>query len=548
MNFPGPKKWLVGGLLTLFVLTALIWSLYGAILFPDPWKLTSLDLDIVLKPENGSMAVEGSADLYLEEGTSRQLVLVLPRGEMAFESLIVPETSAGTIAASGSRAVMRFPEPMVAGETVSVGFSFRNLASRMDRMQLPLGAFTVNESIAYVLSGVVAWHPLPAGGSGLVPGSTRLTVPVDWRTIANGELLHVQVGEDIRSETWSTDQAIERSFAAAAFHVANRQVGEARLGVYFPVTYAERAEQHLEALAQIVEILEGHFGPAPFLNYSIVAVEGYGYGAESQQDFLVAGSSLLFATQEQVNIALIGHETAHGWWGDHVRRSDPGGRMVTEGIAEYAAVLVVEALRGPEAATDFLRFGLPGYALHQSAADYFQITIHENDRPLMEADHHLANTKGPWFYHMLRRRVGDELFFDVLRGIVARHGGGDPISMEDIRDAFLGAAPPEARLEAFMDQWLEREGAPVLEVDWAAADGRSGPQVEVQIAQSGAPYELILEIAVDGTNGTNPHLVELTENEQTFWLASPGSPQDVRIDPQHRLLIWHEDAGYGPQP
>lgn len=66
--------------------------------------------------------------------------------------------------------------------------------------------------------------------------------------------------------------------------------------------------------------------------------------------------------------------------------------------------------------------------------------------------------------------------------------------MLDIREAFLEAAGPEARLDVFFEQWLEREGAPVVDMTWTAKDGDVS-KVEGLLSQSGDPYHLVLEIA-----------------------------------------------------
>jgi len=131
-----------------------------------------------------------------------------------------------------------------------------------------------------------------------------------------------------------------------------------------------------------------------------------------------------------------------------------------------------------------------------------------------------------------------------LQEIVKRHAG-EAISMVDIRDAFISAEQPETDLESFFEQWLERTGAPVLEVEWRDVDNDYS-QVEVVIRQEGEGYRLNLEIGMESEKGTKLHTVLLSEKEQRFVFEANSKTTDVILDPNHKLLIWHPD--YGPKP
>lgn len=218
--------------------------------------------------------------------------------------------------------------------------------------------------------------------------------------------------------------------------------------------------------------------------------------------------------------------------------------MVSEGLAQYGAVLTIESLDGEKAATEFLRFsGGSAPSLH-CARGFFWLQRRGRDRPLTAATggpesvgHTLANSKGVWVYHMLRRRVGDELFFGTLQALVDRYGGGS-MSLRDLRRAFAEAAPPEARLETFFAQWLDRTGAPRLDLEWSDVWQEENHLARVVVTQRAKPYDLDLDIAVDTENGTELHTVRLSQAEQTYMLSVPGKPTRVRLDPEHRLLIW----------
>jgi aminopeptidase N len=161
--------------------------------------------------------------------------------------------------------------------------------------------------------------------------------------------------------------------------------------------------------------------------------------------------------------------------------------------------------------------------------------------------HNLSDAKGHWVLHMLRRRVGDELFFRTLRELIQDFANRQ-MSLADVRGAFVRAAPPAAQLERFFEQWLDRPGAPILDVEWrdVSVPGRPQAQVTIRQVQKDDPYDLQLEVAVDAAGGVQKHTVEVTTDRTQVTLAAAGTPTGVRLDPDHRLLIWTPEYGERP--
>lgn len=175
----------------------------------------------------------------------------------------------------------------------------------------------------------------------------------------------------------------------------------------------------------------------------------------------------------------------------------------------------------------------------------------END----EWDHNLSDSKGMWFYDMTRQRMGDSAFFGALQGLIAGFAAR-PMTVADIRAAFLAAAPADTALGDFLGQWLDRRGAPVLAVDWWSVrrtppspdeDGSLGATIRIRQRQPGEPYALPLEVALTLRDSTRVlDTLDLREREQTFELELAERAIGLEVDPYHRLLIWRPE--YGPRP
>jgi aminopeptidase N len=250
------------------------------------------------------------------------------------------------------------------------------------------------------------------------------------------------------------------------------------------------------------------------------------------------------------NLPLFAHEAAHGWWGNRVTSTGAGSILCSESLAQYSAVVAIEEIEGVDAATEFLRFSRQGYSALQCARGYFEMWRAGNDKAMTKlgggaTDHNLSDAKGHWVFHMLRDRMGDAAFFGVLRA-VAEDPALENLSLDELRARFVAAAP-DKRLARFFAEWLERPGAPVLEEKWTAVSDASGPGVRLTITQSGAPYDLDLEVDVVGEEGATTHTVPLRDATGEWRLASKGAPREVRIDPRHRLLIWTPEYGDKPR-
>jgi hypothetical protein len=275
------------------------------------------------------------------------------------------------------------------------------------------------------------------------------------------------------------------------------------------------------------------------------------WAASSEQGFIMARTSMFDAPGG--NLPLFAHEAAHSWWGNSVSTTGPGSKMGSEALAQYGAVLAIEALEGKAAVRDFLDFSRRGYNPLQCALGYFYIWRKGEDVALAEldegpSDHNLSDSKGMWFYHMTRDRLGDTAFFGALRKLLTDFATR-PMRVSDIRAGFLAAAPADTGLAGFLDQWLDRTGAPVLDVDWWSDRRDSTGAVELRIRQRqpGEPYALDLEVLVTlRDSGTVLDTVRVRSREERFELELPRRPIDVRIDPAQRLLIWRPK--YGPRP
>ncbi|MCP3918824.1 MAG: M1 family metallopeptidase [bacterium] len=530
------------------------------------WMMTRLDLDVRVLPAEERMELEGTVHLRLD----------------AYERSSGPALYLGVLRTNAGDPVMRFTEVACAGAQVDVrpkhvngathraDVRFESSKRRGDEVTVSFSAASkgwasqliVHEEMA-IASWTAAWLPFTqrASGSGIsfnagladVPGRTRLHLPAGWIGIVDGSLVEREQTDSRAVEVWETPEGIARGFAAGRYEAVTENVEGREVHVYMLSDDKAITPQRLARLiADSMAAQEARLGPFPFSSYGVVErpsmLPGQRWYAASQQTFILADSGAF--DHAHGNLPLWGHEMSHGWWGNTVGQSGPGSKWCGESLAQLGALIAIETLEGPEALHEFLAYSRSGYSRAQCASGYFWLLRQGQDQALARmgqggATHDLADSKGVWVYHMLRQLVGDDVFFGVLRGVLTDLAH-KVVTVAEMRRRFIAAAP-QHDLRTFFAQWLDRTGAPILEVDWFAKTDGSGLVLTLTQVQEGAPFAFALDVEVElAGEGRIVETVDVRERTHTLLLATPERPKGVRLDPESKVLLWRPE--YGPRP
>lgn len=522
-----------------------------------PWTLERLDLEVELLPADGIARIRGTAKLrhggdrpdagpVLGVNADERVVRWLEIEAISPRAADLPIEPRELPGLASEAATVHFEPPLPPGSEVTVGFAVETTGRASQLVVDPGFALA---------SWVEAWYPVPGDltdgfGSPVAPGTTVLRMPATWRGVAPGELVEARRDGEERIESWRAEVPAARSFAAGPLtriEVADPE----NVPISFFVLdagssgYRERAA----VLGRAIAALEQRFGPYPYPSWNVVEIpeDLVTFAAASEQGFIMVRSSVL--ANESGALPLFAHEAGHAWWGNRMRVQGPGGRMIGEALAQYGAVLAIEALEGREAALEFLRFSREGYNPVQSALGYFYLVRRGDDEPLAvlagPAAHNLSDSKGMWFHHMLRDRMGDDAFFAALRTLFERFEGRRA-TLDDLR-AIVLAAGDDPGMESFLAQWLDRQGAPEIDLEWWSVDRGRAVEVTLEQTHHGEPFHLQLELAIDLLDGTTVvEAVDLAESRATLRFELPHRAVAVRLDPHHRLLLWRPE--YGPPP
>ena len=386
------------------------------------------------------------------------------------------------------------------------------------------------------------WLPTVDDPAHKAPVRWRVTAPSGWRVVANGRLTGTGDAGAGRS-WWSYDELRPIPTYTMVLGAGRMTVSRHRPvvdgGDTIPVEVWTEPEDSAFAdsmpfrrATEIVETMQCLVGPYPYDKLANVESSTRYGGMENSTAIFYAEAPYLM---RRMGEGVVRHETAHQWFGDAVTERDFHELWLSEGFADYFAVVVGAAMDGDS----LLRRGMAGLARGYLASP---VTA----RPLVDTAETVltrllnANSynKGAWVLHMLRGVVGDDAFWRGIR-VYYRTWRDSSVTSADFQRAMEEAAG--RRLDWFFAEWLRQPGYPRLEVTWRwdAAAGRAA--VDVIQAQPAA-WGLFRLPAValelrDGARVLARRTFELSAARQTVIVDSPGPPTAVVVDPDGQWLL-----------
>jgi len=289
-----------------------------------------------------------------------------------------------------------------------------------------------------------------------------------------------------------------------------------------------RAEIDFAPLCGMLDFLGQRFGAWPFPGEKYGHAEFMWGGAMENQTCTSYGNVLLTGTNAYDTIVL--HELAHQWFGDSVTPRAWADVWLNEGFATYAEALWAGHGGGDADYHAFLNS-------HRSLTDWVGESTVYDPFPIFPG--RVIYDKGAWILHMLRGRMGDAAFADLLRawatGTTRRLGHGHTAEFIALAETYAGEP-----LDAFFTPWLETDQVPRLLWRQEAVDGAGGPgtTLRLTLAQTQpALFDNVYPIRVTTTAGVQTVRARLAARETEFTFALAGALQSVELDPE-RWVCW----------
>jgi hypothetical protein len=297
-----------------------------------------------------------------------------------------------------------------------------------------------------------------------------------------------------------------------------------------------RNRQMPERVAAVIAFYAKTLGEAPYPDFTLAALDDNLPGGHSPAYFAVLHQALPTTPFQWTNDPVsfeqvyphffLAHEVAHQWWGQAVGWKNYHEQWLSEGLAQYFAVLYGAADGGPEVLTGLLgRMRDSAMAGSENGPIFlgYRLGHLRNDGRIFRAT---VYNKSSVVLHMLRRLIGDEAFFASVRDFYAtwrfkKAGTGD------FKEAV--ARHTTMPLDRFFDRWVLGASIPRVRVNTKVGEG--GRSATVRVEQLGDVFDVPLSVLVrfqDG--GTEPRDLKITEqiSEHVLTFDRPVRRVDVR--------------------
>lgn len=423
--------------------------------------------------------------------------------------------------------ILRFDPALVPGARLPVTFHYEGQ---------PL--YVYDESILVSEGALYPVLVSPFGDFSANLGRVALTLaaPPGYAVGATGKL----VSRDGNTTSWDSEVAVPWIAIAGGRRHTIRERSVAGLGMQFYVP--PREDRNLDKLAgflgRSVAFFSSLLYPFPYSELRTISLQTVG-GGIGYPAFLLIDDRAFTNTfpgsgnRDSFLLLLMAHEAAHSYVPSQTVPKGVGFIWLSEGFAEYLALMAVEAVLGPEAfrrelAEERQRYGRVAGAPSEPALA--SITFANYRGPARA----VVYAKGALVLHMLRGMIGDEAFkqglsayFRATRGRAAR--------LSDFEEAMERAAGRS--LAPFFQQWIFGKVLPdyaVGEVRTAAtATGTTTTAVIRNLGTGRMPVEV--GFVMDGE--THVEQVEVPANgEVTVTAVTPRPVRRVEVDPRKWLI------------
>ncbi len=157
--------------------------------------------------------------------------------------------------------------------------------------------------------------------------------------------------------------------------------------------------------------------------------------------------------------SLMAHEIAHQWFGNSVTENDWHHIWLSEGFATYLTAVYMENTYGKEKLDETMKIARDSViSLYlRKPAPVVDTTVTD----LMKLLNHNSYQKGAWVLHMLRRELGDEVFWKGMKSYYEKFRDKNALTIDFQREMEKASRKD---LNSFFKQWLFVAGQPDLKI------------------------------------------------------------------------------------
>ena len=376
------------------------------------------------------------------------------------------------------------------------------------------------------------WFPCVDHPSDKATIEYLIEAPNHYQTIANGfQVEETNLTNTTKLSHWKTTVPLPTKvmvIGIAKFAVQN--IGETHNIPVSTWVYPQTKEQGFYDFSTAKNILDffiENVGEYPYQKLANVQSKTRFGGMEN------AGNIFYFEKYVTGNLEhedLIAHEIAHQWFGNSASEIDWPHVWLSEGFATYLTDLYILESKGNEAFLERIK------KERETVLNFYKKsktpvidTKTTNYMRLLNAN---SYQKGAWVLHMLRKKMGDGLFWSGIKAYYETYKFSNA-STNDFKNVM--AKISEENLDTFFTQWLQKVGHPILKSNWIYHDTKVRIIIE-QTQETVFQFPLDLEFVYK--NGTSEiKTIKVSDKSAPFVLTTSGEVTAINFDPNAWLLF-----------
>jgi aminopeptidase N len=316
------------------------------------------------------------------------------------------------------------------------------------------------------------------------------------------------------------------AFQSARYAVKKAAWNGVDIAILYHPAHAYNVDRMIDAVQKSLAYYSANFGPYQYHQLRILEFPRYATFAQSLPNTIPFSEAIGFIarvekpTDIDYPFYVTAHEVAHQWWAHQVIGADAqGSTLLSETLAQYSALMVMEKEVGPANMRKFLEYELDAYLLGRS-------TERRKEQPLVlgENQPYIHYRKGSLVMYAMRDYIGEERMNRAIRGFLDAtkfKGPPYPTSLQFVDS--LRAATPDSLKYLIADLF---ENITLYELKTDSVIVTNAPD---------APGKYAVDLYVNAKKLRADSLGKETEQKMSDWIdigvfaRAPAKP-DPKID------------------
>ena len=246
-----------------------------------------------------------------------------------------------------------------------------------------------------------------------------MSTDIDQIAMAPGYIQREWEENDRRFFHYKMDQKIHNLFAfvSAKYEVLREEWNGINLEVYYHPTHTYNIDKLMEGMKKSIDYYSDLYGPYPYRQCRILEFP-YGSYAASFPNTIPFSENIGFVMDvdpedpEDLDMPfwVTAHEMGHQWWPHQVSGGNvQGSGFLSEGLAEYSAVALLEKEKGEKQLRKFLKYELDQYLRGRYSEQKYEPSIIKT-----ENHPYIHYNKAGLMMYTLSNFIGKDLFNNAL--------------------------------------------------------------------------------------------------------------------------------------